>query len=123
MNTNLFTDVEFRKRQLLSEVMFEQLNRIKFIDYDAKRFICNLLHYLRQPNNYYDLHTILSWFDIFLLDEDIHTQKIITDFIERCLYLYEQEGGAAKVIKDIENELNQSGKSDQETIEMTAKKE
>ena len=121
MNTNLFTDVEYRKRQLLSEVMFEQLDRIKFIDYEAERFICNLLHYLRQPNNYYDLHTILSWFDIFLLDEDIHTQKIITDFIERCLYLYEQEGGAAKVISDIKSELAQSRKFDQEIEEMMKK--
>ena len=123
MNTNLFTDVEFRKRQLLSEVMFEQLNRIKFIDYDAKRFIFNLLHYLRQPNNYYDLHTILSWFDLFLLEEDINTQMILTDFIERCLYLYEQEGGAAKVISDIKNELVLSGKFDQEIDEMMMKKE
>ena len=48
---------------------------------------------------------------------------IITDFIERCLHLYEQEGGAAKVMKDIENELNHSGKSEQETIEVSAKKE
>lgn len=123
MNTNLFTDIEYRKRLFLSEIMFAQLNKIKFIDYDAKSFIFNLLHYLRQPNNYYDLQTILSWFDIFLLEENIHTQTTITDFIERCLYLYEQKGGAAKIIKDIENELNHSGKSEQDMIEVTAKKE
>ncbi len=123
MNTDLFTNVEFRKRQLLAEVMLEQLKKIKFIDQDASKFINDLLHYLCQPNNFYDLQTILSWFDIFLLDEDKNTQMIITDFIEKCLSLYEQEGGAAKVIKDIENELDHSGKSKQEKIEMMAKQE
>jgi len=63
---NLNTSSEFRERKLF-------------------------LSHLERPNNFYDLHTILSWADIFLLDEAKDTQMIITNFIERCLSLYQQE--------------------------------
>jgi hypothetical protein len=88
---NLNTSSEFRERKLFASIILRQLKRIEFIDYDAKNFICRLLSHLERPNNFYDLHTILSWADIFLLDEAKDTQMIITNFIERCLSLYQQE--------------------------------
>lgn len=88
---NQNTSSEFRERKLFANIILQQLKKIDFIDYDAKNFICRLLSHLERPNNLYDLHTILSWADIFLLDEAKDTQLIITDFIERCLSLYQQK--------------------------------
>ena len=101
---DLNTSIEFQRRKLLAKIIFQQLRKIEFIDFEAKKFIYRLLVYLERPNNFYDLHTILSWFDIFLLDEEVNTQMIITDFIERCLFLYEKESGTLKVLTNIKRD-------------------
>ncbi|MBB6444053.1 hypothetical protein [Bacillus benzoevorans] len=104
MFNNFNHSIEFRNRKLLASIIFQQLKNIEFLDFDAKRFIYRILIYLERPNDLYDLHTILSWFDIFLLDESQDTQVVITDFIERCLSMYEKESGTSKVIINIKRD-------------------